>query len=202
MKFDKHTAFSVLLLIAVFAAGFAITILLWPAPEWNCKSCNVANADISMTSLLNRQYFNVTRNAIASANESISIVMYQMKSYETEKNPIKLMHDEMIKAVQRGVKVRVLLEKGEYDGKVSSVTKENQKTASYLKSKGIDVKLDSLEATTHDKLVVIDDSIVIVGSHNWSFSAMQENNEASVLIENKELADYYADYFEYLWQNA
>jgi phosphatidylserine/phosphatidylglycerophosphate/cardiolipin synthase-like enzyme len=202
MKFDKHSAFSIALLVAVFVAGFFIAFLFFRQTSWNCKTCDVSNAEISVTSLLNRQYFNATREAIAAANSSISIVMYQMKSYETESNPIKQLQDELIKAAKRGVKVRVLLDKRESNGKLTALSKENEKTAAYLRENGIDVKLDSLRTTTHTKLVIIDNAIVIVGSHNWSFSAMQENNEASLLIANKELATYYSNYFEFLWQNA
>ena len=62
--------------------------------------------------------------------------------------------------------------------------------------------MDSEKVTTHDKLVIIDNSTVFVGSHNWGSSALTKNNEASVMIRGGEAAEYYGDYFEYLWANA
>jgi cardiolipin synthase len=45
-------------------------------------------------------------------------------------------------------------------------------------------------------MIVIDRRYVVVGSANWSYSAMEKNNEASVIIDSPKLAEVYIKYFE------
>ena len=40
----------------------------------------------------------------------------------------------------------------------------------------------------HHKLVVIDEKVVVIGSHNWSYSAMRHNIESSSIIRSREHA--------------
>jgi phosphatidylserine/phosphatidylglycerophosphate/cardiolipin synthase-like enzyme len=50
-----------------------------------------------------------------------------------------------------------------------------------LRRAGLDVRLDSNPRNMHHKVIIIDDSIVITGSYNFSRSA-EENNDENVLI--------------------
>ena len=50
--------------------------------------------------------------------------------------------------------------------------------------------------------MVVDDKEVFVGSSNWGFSAFERNNEANVLIKNKEAVEYYQNYFDYVWAKS
>jgi len=43
--------------------------------------------------------------------------------------------------------------------------------------------------------MVVDGHLVLLGSTNWTFSALSNNNEASVLIRSKEVAKELLDYF-------
>jgi phosphatidylserine/phosphatidylglycerophosphate/cardiolipin synthase-like enzyme len=52
----------------------------------------------------------------------------------------------------------------------------------------VKVYFDSPEKTTHTKLIVIDQRLVLLGSHNLTQSALKYNNEISVLINRPELA--------------
>jgi phosphatidylserine/phosphatidylglycerophosphate/cardiolipin synthase-like enzyme len=51
------------------------------------------------------------------------------------------------------------------------------------------VKLDGESTTDHMKLVIIDDEIVYVGSHNWSESSLYYNTETSVKIVSEQVAN-------------
>ncbi|MEK7290856.1 MAG: phospholipase D-like domain-containing protein, partial [Planctomycetota bacterium] len=42
---------------------------------------------------------------------------------------------------------------------------------------------------THNKILVIDNYITIVGSTNWTYSALKKNHEASVLIKSRSVAE-------------
>ena len=90
---------------------------------------------------------------------------------------------------------RVLLDQSDWS---KSIRKENEPTVNYLQEHGVSAKFDSPKKTLHAKLIIIDNS-VIIGSTNLGFHALERNNEVSVLIKNKEIADYYKTYFETLW---
>ena len=47
------------------------------------------------------------------------------------------------------------------------------------------VVLDEEKTTTHAKIVIIDGRTAVVGSHNWTGSALSRNREASLLIDDR-----------------
>ena len=50
--------------------------------------------------------------------------------------------------------------------------------------------LDEEDRTTHAKVLVVDDRHVIVGSHNWTRSALAANREWSVEIDDAVIAHH------------
>ncbi|MBI5954681.1 MAG: hypothetical protein HY865_23740 [Chloroflexi bacterium] len=54
----------------------------------------------------------------------------------------------------------------------------------------------------HDKVIVIDNSIVVTGSLNFSSSADEENEENVVILDNPEIAALYLQEFDKLWSQA
>ncbi len=54
----------------------------------------------------------------------------------------------------------------------------------------------------HHKFAVIDDKIVITGSHNWSASANYNNDEALLVIENPTVAAHFSREFARLYSKA
>lgn len=145
----------------------------------------------------NRDYGNLLMKRLKEAKKSVFMIMFLASYYPEYKDtsPTNLFIDELIKAKKRGLKVNIILEQSE-DSRDSHSSTENLKTAMRLAAGGITVHLDPPEKTTHAKLLVIDEKIVVIGSANWSYSAMEKNNEASVIIESPELADFYIRYFE------
>jgi phosphatidylserine/phosphatidylglycerophosphate/cardiolipin synthase-like enzyme len=196
MKLEKRTIYSILLLILVFGMGFVVAKLFFFS--WNCPALSLGGDEIKISPLVNEQYFNKTLGAIENAKTSIDIVLYEFKWYDTNNSVIKL-REALINADKKGIVVRIILDQSEWYGEETELSKSNRKTAAFLKENGIDAKLDSKKITTHDKLLIIDKKIVILGSHNWGSSALTKNNEASVLIENSAIAEYYQNYFDFLW---
>jgi cardiolipin synthase len=43
--------------------------------------------------------------------------------------------------------------------------------------------------------MVVDGQLTLLGSTNWTYSALTNNNEASVLVRSKEVARIFIDYF-------
>jgi phosphatidylserine/phosphatidylglycerophosphate/cardiolipin synthase-like enzyme len=52
----------------------------------------------------------------------------------------------------------------------------------------------------HNKLVVVDEQTVLLGSQNWSTTGVLTNREASVLIEHAGIAGYFAQIFDADWK--
>ena len=68
---------------------------------------------------------------------------------------------------------------------------------------GIDnIKLDNPNTTTHTKLIIVDGKIVLVGSTNWSHTAINKNHEANVLIYSEEVAQEFERYFSKIWSES
>ena len=191
----RYLKFSILLLF--FAFGFTIATLLFYHPNANFPSTQISAGDAELIPLVDRNYFPTVLEKINSASERIDMAMFEFKFYENEENKVRLLADALIGARKRGVEIRVLLDKSDWN---PSIEKDNKGMIEYLKKGGIEAKFDSGKKTLHVKLIIIDDS-VIIGSTNLGFSALERSNEASVLIRNKESAEYYRAYFEDLWNS-
>jgi len=194
---DKHTVLSIILLLVAFALGFAISALVVDF-SWECPACSFDGGE--MVPVVNDNYFDVLVKQINSAEESIHIIMYSMKAYDSN-NTVQQLEDALITAAGRGVDVKVILDQSEWSGKITSVSKNNEKAREYLEDGGVEVRFESMKETTHVKMILVDGEIVIIGSTNWTYSAFERNNEANVMIENKELAKYFENYFNFIWNS-
>jgi phosphatidylserine/phosphatidylglycerophosphate/cardiolipin synthase-like enzyme len=74
-------------------------------------------------------------------------------------------------------------------------TKRNRQTGKILSDGGVKVIYDSLSKTNHAKWMVVDGESTLLGSTNWTYYALTNNHEVSVLIQSKEVAKELIDYF-------
>ena len=70
----------------------------------------------------------------------------------------------------------------------------NEDAFDYLQENGINVILDEQTSTDHMKLLIIDEKITYIGSHNWSESSLYYNTETSVKIVNQNFATALREY--------
>jgi len=197
MKIHKHTIFSIILLIFFFSAGFVASSFTGEV-IWDCQNCNFDNGEV--IPVVNDEYADVLLKEINNAKKSIHIVMYSSKFYETN-NSVRQIEDALITAKKRGVDVKIILDQSKWSGQITSVSKNNEVVKEYLEQNGIKVKFDSMKKTTHVKMIIIDKKIVLIGSTNWTYSALERNNEANVLIKDEGIAKYFTNYFNFLWKN-
>ncbi len=54
----------------------------------------------------------------------------------------------------------------------------------------------------HDKIIIIDNSIVVTGSLNFSTNADESNDENVVIVDNAEIAALYLQEFDKIWNQA
>ena len=128
-------------------------------------------------------YFDEVLGLIQNAKESIYVGMYIINlDKNNEKSVGKIFCDALVTAKKRGVEVKVVLD---YKGERSE---PNIKPYYYLKKKDIPVFWDSPHKTLHSKVIIIDKKTVVIGSANWSPTSLYYNEEHSVIIQSKELA--------------
>ena len=89
----------------------------------------------------------------------------------------------LVEAHKRGVKIEVILDKSQRTEKYSE--------ADFLRNMGIPVRIDAKHAIAHNKVMVIDDGVVITGSFNFTKAAEENNAENLLVIRDKALAVKY-----------
>jgi phosphatidylserine/phosphatidylglycerophosphate/cardiolipin synthase-like enzyme len=66
----------------------------------------------------------------------------------------------------------------------------------------VPVRQDGNGSFLHDKIIIIDNAIVVTGSLNYSSSADDENEENVVILENAEIAALYLQEYQKIWNQA
>lgn len=66
----------------------------------------------------------------------------------------------------------------------------------------VPVRQDGNPSFLHDKIIIIDNSIVVTGSLNFSSNADDSNEENVVILDNAEIAALYLQEFDKLWNQA
>ncbi len=141
------------------------------------------------------RYYDTLKQLIASARQRIDIAMFLFKAGTNKGNLAHRLMEDLLAARQRGVRVTVVLEHSGYDAELD---RENHHTAQILEEGGVTVAFDDAKTTTHAKLVVIDQHLCLVGSHNFTHSALRYNHEMSLLVDSRELAGQLLAYMETL----
>ena len=155
----------------------------------------------SVEVLFDKEYFDALMHDIAHARKRIFIIMYVFKTAGYRKALPDRIVNMLIKRHAQGVEVSVLLnvdQVNKNDVASTELNETNLLTAKQLENNGITVYLDSPHKTTHAKIVIIDDNIVYIGSHNFTQSALKYNHEVSVRIESHKIAKKLIDYMEAL----
>ena len=92
-----------------------------------------------------------------------------------------------------------LIVQGVFDEKQNGYQKSSQYT--YLKQNGIDVRLDGNKFTLHDKVMIIDDTVV-TGSYNFTQKANEINNENVVVVHNEAFKRRFMEEFSKIYAEA
>src|SRR4030066_1419647 len=142
--------------------------------------------------LEDKRYLDSLLDQIKKSQSSILVSMYIFKTTGKKTSASNKVKDALIKAVKRGVNVKVMLEVE--GGRSSTLNKENRITADKLEKGGVKVYFDSPRRRTHVKAIVIDDRYTFIGSHNLTASALQYNKELSLMLDSVEIAEKKARY--------
>jgi phosphatidylserine/phosphatidylglycerophosphate/cardiolipin synthase-like enzyme len=122
--------------------------------------------------------------AVNAAQESIYFLAYSFTSDE--------LANAMIERAKSGVDVRGVFDK---DQNNSSSGSEFDR----VRNAGIDVNLDGNPRLMHHKVIIIDQQIVITGSYNFSNNAEYSNDENTLIIHNREIAEEFIKEFQQIY---
>lgn len=123
-----------------------------------------------------------------AARSSISIEIYLL----TDDDVI----GALFRARDRGVTVRVLLEKDPYGG-----SNQQPEIFETLDEGGIQVRWNSAaKRFSHVKLIVIDQRVALIMNLNLTYSALTKNRELAVVTTEPSLVDHASRIFENDWQ--
>jgi phosphatidylserine/phosphatidylglycerophosphate/cardiolipin synthase-like enzyme len=125
--------------------------------------------------------------AINASRSSICVLAYSFTS-----KPIAM---ALIAAHKRGVNVQVVVDKSQRTEKYTSAT--------FLANMGIPVRVDSMHAIQHNKVLVIDQKHIETGSFNYTAAATKRNAENALVVwNNSELAKAYQANWQEHWQHS
>lgn len=144
-----------------------------------------------------REYYSAFHRLTLTAESEISAVIYLAKFHGSRQTEVNLILEDLVSAKNRGLNVRVLLEKSNYNDDLNLYNREFMDS---LEKYGISTKFESMNTTTHSKCVVFDKETVLLGSTNWTTSALEYNNEANIKIENREIAIQAEKYIDKIWE--
>lgn len=114
---------------------------------------------------------------IAKAKKSLLVQAYSFTSAPIAK--------AILDAKKKGVDVKIILDKSQFSQKYSS--------AKFLVNQEIQTWNDDKVAIAHNKVMIIDDTIVITGSFNFTKAAQQKNAENVLIIDDANLAKKYTE---------
>jgi len=146
---------------------------------------------------------------LAEAESTIDIAQMYMLYYPPWSRGAVLhrLYDGIAAAAERGVTVRILVDASVLEanpgmtyGRIPSLLAELP---------GVEVRSCDLrpysnysDCMMHAKYLVVDDRAAFLGSHNWSYGAMTDNRELSVLAQDTSLARALAAIFSQDWNAA
>ena len=137
-------------------------------------------------SISGREYPAKVIPLIEKSVSSIDIVVFDWRWYPQDPGAAcQLFNQAILRAARRKVKIRVIA--------------NNDQIIDILRKEGCEAKRLKTTKLVHCKLMIIDNLIVITGSHNFTQSAFQMNLELSVIIADLDPACSFVSFFNNLW---
>lgn len=98
----------------------------------------------------------------------------------------------IVSAHKRGVNVRLITDNDKVNDLGSDVV--------YLSQQGIRIRTDNTAYHMHHKFMLVDQSVLVNGSFNWTRSASKNNQENILVTDDAKLVNLFLVKFDQLWQ--
>ena len=171
---------------------FFVSLLIWLIGVVALPACAQSdNPDMTVEVL--GVYFTPPANAVTAIIKAIEASEREVlvQAYGFTHNGIA---QALVRAHQRGVLVRVLLDK--------KSASSNRYVISVLQQAQIEVRQDAKHAIAHNKVMVIDLNKVITGSFNFTNSAATRNAENFLILKSEDLAQQYRLQWKNHWAHG
>ncbi|MBM4394704.1 MAG: hypothetical protein FJ087_03325 [Deltaproteobacteria bacterium] len=138
------------------------------------------------------QYVERVLPVIAAAKDRIRIVIYQFDTGSAAGGDLA---GALVDAAKSGVDVKVVLEQSSF---ADNVNDDNTQARKVLEAGGIQVRRETLDVTTHAKLLVADDTVVVY-SGNWAYPGLEKNHEAGAIVGGADVVGEAVAFFDSVW---
>ena len=138
--------------------------------------------------IIGKQFPDKVIPLIDKSVKSIDIIVFDWRWYPQDPGAsVQLFNQAIVRAVRRGVKVRVITNSGDI--------------VSILNNLGCQAKKLVSKNLVHAKMIILDSEIVVIGSHNYTQSAFQMNYEISVILRDCENISDFFSFFNNLYNS-
>jgi mitochondrial cardiolipin hydrolase len=104
----------------------------------------------------------------------------------------KRLYSVLASAHARKVQIRVIVD--------DTMAEMQSAKASLLAQLGIEVRVDASKFHMHHKFAIVDNTVILTGSFNWTVQARQSNRENLLITSDEQIISQYAQEFNVLWQ--
>ena len=144
-----------------------------------------------------KQALRAVNKELMSAKKEVKITIYNF-THKKIANTLKYI-------AKRGVKVKIIFD-------FESSRKRRSRSMLYYLSKYKNIDCYQIKGKSsrkkryygkmHQKMAVIDDKVLILGSANWSYSGFGKNYEVVLIEYDKNMAKRYSEFFDKLLKKA
>ncbi len=151
-------------------------------------SITISISTFAKTEVYFSLYDNPQKEIIKNINQAEAFINIAMYIFTDREIALPL-----IKARERGVKIRLYLDKEQVEYKYSQ--------SRFLVQNGVKTRVSTNNYIMHNKFAIIDNRILFTGSYNWTFSANNRNDENLMVIDDPEIIEIFQNQFINLWTN-
>ncbi len=166
----------------------------------NVRPGSVGDSGISIYYLNKDKYSRTVCAVLAAAKKRIRVTMFGVSAqYRKTDRLHNSVYHALVRAAELGVTCQAVL--SEY-GPYATNKNFNYQASQGLIEAGCKIRWARRSALLHQKQIIVDDHIVIIGSHNIGQSSITRNRDVSVLIDSKDFASIAMKEFQYCWTNG
>lgn len=137
-------------------------------------------------------YIGHVTDLVASATETIELQNQSLKWRDTNVDPrFELLMNTLLDKHNNGVQVRFVM-RNDFPNNMKEL----------LVGHGFDADQIRMQSRCHTKGMIVDSERVLLGSHNLTEHGALVNRDASLIVHDREVAEYFRQIFEFDWSRA
>jgi V8-like Glu-specific endopeptidase len=134
---------------------------------------------------------NTAERQLLFQNQSLNLLGLDPHGNDKNDDRFTALADAILAKQNDGVDVRIIMR-----GEFAPVGPLEQ-----LQKRGFNMSKVRLQNRCHTKGIVVDGARVLIGSHNWTNQGALVNRDASLIFEDKEIAEYFEEIFWFDWKH-